>query len=82
MLIRSQDKEKLLDFTGCTAMVNIENEVIIWGNNYPADEPVTCVGLYQTKERAIEILDMIASAYGRNQSGNTYSDAVFYMPED
>ena len=82
MLIRSQDREKLIDFSGCAISINIENEVIIYGNNQP--DEVTCdrIGFYSSRERAVEVLDMVASAYTRNQSGNTYFDSVFDMPED
>lgn len=86
MLIRSQDKTQLTDFAGCTAMVNMTDEVVVFGNNQSFEDPPMTVGVYSSKEKAIKVLDMIANTY----VGTLWTDtnmiianrAVFEMPQD
>lgn len=60
MLIRSQDKETL---------VNIETSIVLYisgtiGKKYPiSTSNGYAIGFYSTKEKAIKVLDMIQEAY-------------------
>ena len=68
MLIRSQDKMKIVDMHGMTVCAfeernrNGEFKICAYGNNQPADA-VENLGVYNSKERAIEILDAIQENY-------------------
>ncbi len=85
MLIRSQDKKTIFDMSGCTLRINLENEIYGFGNDSPNEDPPTILGYYKTKERAIEVLDEICSAYIslNGFKGNTpyVKNGVFHMPE-
>ena len=97
MLIRSQDKKRIFDMTGCTLGVNLKNEVYGFGNNSLNEDPPTILGYYSTEERAIEVLDGICNAYlylniekgneyvGMNSNvgyfGGYVKNGIYQMPE-
>ena len=62
MLIRSQDKEALLNFNNLTAiyMKKIDKDFAIVYNDF---EDVYTLGKYSTKAKAIKVLDMLQEAY-------------------
>lgn len=89
MLIKSQDRKALVDINGMTVRVlqtnNYKFKVTAYGNNQAADV-AEYLGIYNTEERAIEVLDDISSCYKKYSmfiaSCDCYDYAVFCMPED
>lgn len=91
MLIRSQDKNALVDISGTTirALIphNNKPKIIAYGNNQSTDMEET-LGVYDTEERAIEVLDKIQHYYTSPdaQIGDGGFDIVlnkvFEMPEE
>lgn len=91
MLIRTQDGMGLVDISGMTlkAIQNLKNdyEIIAYGNNQPSD-CVEKLGLYPTKQRAVEVLNDICDTYRELKeyevSGQSATQPVFvyYMMED
>lgn len=92
MLIRSQDKETL---------VNIETSIVLYvsgtiGKKYPiSTSNGYAIGFYSTKAKAMKVLDMIQEAYSEYQimlnfsvsylhefKEKTDGFAIFQMPED
>lgn len=84
MLIRSQDKETL---------VNIETSIVLYisgtiGKKYPiSTSNGYAIGFYSTKTKAMKVLDMIQEAYCEFmaiRNGNMWcgKESVFQMPED
>ena len=84
MLIRSQDKETL---------VNIETSIVLYisgtiGKKYPiSTSNGYAIGFYSTKAKAIKVLDMIQEAYCefmaiRNGDMWCGKKTAFQMPED
>jgi hypothetical protein len=69
MIIRSQDKTRLMPFDNSNGVNIFGNEVHICGDNY---------GEYSTREKAIKVLDMIQSDYVCHKDGIWY----FQMPQD
>lgn len=70
MLIRSQDKTKLVHVEGKTISIDRANAIgITYANSS------VLLGKYTSKEKAIKVLDMIQEAYI-----NVYID--YQMPED
>lgn len=86
MLIRSQDKKSLFN---SKTMENIQinkdtkNDAVIYCVAiYFTENEMATIGRYSTESKAIEVIDMIVGAYSRFSSGNTYTDAVFDIPQD
>ena len=91
MLIRSQDKKKLipmmpLSITTSIRVCNGERNRIDGYIIYSMDNANTILGAYSTEEKAIKVLDMIEDAYCKsfeeqkdNYQGHRY-DLVFQMP--
>ena len=77
MLIRSQDKERLMDFT--RASVGIDhtesNENDIWISIVYSEDAYGLLGRYSNEQKATKVMDMIQEAYV-----NGHID--FQMPED
>lgn len=77
MLIRSQDKERLMDFT--RASVGIDHgesdENDIWITMMYSERDCGMLGRYSTKAKALKVLDMIQEAYV-----NGHID--YQMPDD
>lgn len=65
MLIRSQDKERLMDYI--RASVGIDHgesdENDIWITMMYSERDCGLLGKYSTKEKALKVLDMIQEAY-------------------
>lgn len=77
MLIRSQDKERLMDYI--RASVGIDHEVSedknIWISIVYSENACGLLGKYSSEEKALKVLDMIQEAYV-----NGHID--YRMPED
>ena len=89
MLIRSQDKERIMNFTG--ASVGIEQEMSNDNNIciaiFYSENAYEELGEYSTKAKAMKVLDMIQEAYCKfmsvkNDDAWVGKESVFYMPED
>lgn len=86
MLIRSQDKEILINFNNSPAIKIIgtkEDVTIICSDTYET----FVIGNYSTREKAMKVLDMIQEAYCKfmsvkNDDAWSGKESVFYMPED
>lgn len=95
MLIRSQDKETLINFNNSivvNTMVDIGGVTKMFCS-YSCDDYV--IGHYSSKEKAMKVLDMIQEAYSEYQimlnfsvsylhefKEKTDGFAIFQMPED
>ena len=86
MLIRTQNRMRLLDMTGIT--IRISNE---YGEKYDIEAYANqtgryqLVGTYSSEEKAIEVLDMIQNRYISSNvvlHGGFVKNTVFEMPED
>lgn len=77
MLIRSQDKERLMDFT--RASVGIDHgesdENDIWITMMYSERDCGMLGRYSNEQKALKVMDMIQEAYV-----NGHID--YQMPED
>ena len=83
MLIRTQDKTKLIEFSNIT-IIEISKE------NFNIQTPSYFLGIYSSKEKALKVLDMIEAKYlepvyindiGGNEYAK-YEHKVFHMPAD
>ena len=70
MLIRSQNREVLINFDNSPAIgiMEVEGDVKITCSD--TDETLD-IGKYSTKEKAIKVLDMIQKAYAKYQTIHT-----------
>lgn len=78
MLIRSQDRTKLVDIAGKTISIrrinsHINNIEIVYANSS------VVLGSYN-EENALKVLDLIGQAYNNFETG--FSCDVFQMPQD
>ena len=82
MLIRSQDKTKLVDIAGKTIAIDRANAIgITYANSN------VLLGKYTSKEKAIKVLDMIQETYKQQKTEIIYKEGIydigtFQMPED
>lgn len=86
MLIRSQDKKKLVQMNKILIQV-LGTEVICYDISCIADEGYMCLGKYESEAKAMKVLDMIQEAYCKfmsvkNDDAWSGKESVFYMPED
>lgn len=93
MLIRSQDKESIINLNNASSIDIIgfrkENDKYcqdyknanIWKVTYMATE-MLYMGEYSTKEKAIKVLDMICNSYEYFRGGNVYEWSIFKMPQE
>lgn len=87
MLIRSQDKERIMDFA--RASVGIDHEVSedndIWISIVYSENACGLLGKYSSKEKAIKVLNMIQEAYKNNEKLRTlltgYTSAIAINPD-
>ena len=86
MLIRSQNKAILLNFSNWAAIYIVKD-----GDNFIISslegENKCTLGKYSTKAKAMKVLDMIQKAYCKfmsvkNDDAWSGKESVFYMPED
>lgn len=75
MLIRSQDKTKLVDIAGKTIAIDRANAIVIMYANSNV-----LLGKYTSKENALKVLDLIGQAYNNFETG--FRCDVFQMPKD
>ncbi len=68
MIIRSQDKKKILNFEHI-------RKISIDANMIMADD-VFVIGTYSTEEKAIKVLDMIQDAYARCESTKELASGI------
>lgn len=86
MLIRSQNKAILLNFSNLTVAYIVKNDggfVILSLDN----ENRYKLGKYSSEAKAMKVLDMIQEAYCKfmsvkNDDAWSGKESVFYMPED
>lgn len=78
MLIRSQDKERIMDFA--RASVGIDHEVSedndIWISIVYSENACGLLGKYSSKEKAIKVLNMIQEAYADFESAKITSTGL------
>ena len=97
MLIRSQDKERIMNFTGASVGIDQEmsNDNNICIAIFYSENAYEELGEYSTQEKALKVLDMIQEAYSEYQimlnfsvsylhefKEKTDGFAIFQMPED
>lgn len=79
MWIRSQNKCHLVDIKGCLIdddSWNDEYNIVGWMCASSIDDNAWVVGKYETKEKAMKVLDELQCRIARSESG------VYQMPED
>ena len=82
MLIRSQDRTKLVDIAGKTISIDRANAIgIMYANSS------VLLGKYTSKENAMKVLDMIQETYKQEKTEIIYREGIydigtFQMPED
>ena len=86
MLIRSQDKEMIINMTVINH-IYVEEAYRPNGNLFDVSTDETILGHYSTKAKAMKVLDMIQEAYCKfmsvkNDDAWSGKESVFYMPED
>lgn len=75
MLIRSQDRTKLVDLAGKTISIDRANAIgITYANSN------VLLGKYTSKEKALKVLDLIGQAYNNFETG--FQCDVFQIPKD
>ena len=80
MIIRSQDKKTIVNFSNVTNICcGKDNEKCIYADFDCGEYEV--LGAYSTEEKAIKVLDMICDAC-RNTAFIDEQAVVFYMPQD
>lgn len=97
MLIRSQDKERIMNFTGASVGIDQEmsNDNNICIAIFYSENAYEELGEYSTQEKALKVLDMIQEAYSEYQIMLNFSVsylhefkekidgfAIFQRPED
>lgn len=89
MLIRSQDKERIMNFTGASVGIDQEmsNDNNICIAIFYSENAYEELGEYSTQGKALKALDMIQEAYCkfmsvRNDDAWNGKESVFQMPAD
>lgn len=90
MIIRSQDKKSITNFSQLTDIsihpIGTNNKYYSVVACYPFaigdDYSNMSIGKYSTEEKAIKVLDMICRAYEHFRGGNVYEHSIFQMPQD
>lgn len=81
MIIRSQDKKKIININNCHLMLRDEHHICAVNSNCGD------IGTYSTEEKAIKVLDMIQKAYNSIETMKVDKQAwrdnhYFEMPQD
>lgn len=65
MIIRSQDKKKIVNFDVCHLSITADNCIVATNGviSYPSEMLSGVIGEYSTEEKAIKVLDMIQNVY-------------------
>ena len=92
MLIRSQDKRKIIPLEKFTIGITKDNYICATSNMYasPMEVSAGVLGGYSTEEKAIKVLDMICAEYQAPICRNVvdenetvvYENIIFHMPQD
>ena len=87
MIIVSQDKEKIVNFDNVNMILVREKKIISFDNTFDSGtDDGDLIGIYETKERAKEVLREIVEEY--MDSNNSYGsqgyvkNKTFYMPKE
>lgn len=86
MLIRSQNKAVLLNFSNLAAIYTVKDGDDFIISSLEGENKCT-LGKYSTKAKALKVLDMIQEAYERYEYEKTFKTGLtlfetFQMPED
>lgn len=86
MLIRSQNKAILLNFSNLAAIYTVKDGDDFIISSLEGENKCT-LGKYSTKAKAMKVLDMIQEAYCKfmsvkNDDAWDGKESVFYIPED
>lgn len=86
MLIRSQNKAVLLNFSNLAAIYTVKDGDDFIISSLEGENKCT-LGKYSTKAKAMKVLDMIQEAYCKfmsvkNDDAWDGKESVFYMPEN
>ena len=86
MLIRSQNKAVLLNFSNLAAIYTVKDGDDFIISSLEGENKCT-LGKYSTKAKAMKVLDMIQEAYCKfmsvkNDDAWDGKESVFYIPED
>ena len=86
MLIRSQNKAVLLNFSNLAAIYTVKDGDDFIISSLEGENKCT-LGKYSTKTKAMKVLDMIQEAYCKfmsvkNDDAWGGKESVFYMPAD
>ena len=90
MIIRSQDKKKIVNFDVCHLSITADHCIVATNGvvSYPSEMLSGVIGEYSTEGKAIKVLDMIEDAYMRcnreHIMGNFafVQNKLFEMPQD
>ena len=88
MIIRSQDKRKITNFSQASDFIVAKNRVEQWEilvcYSYFAESDCgySAIATYSTEEKAIKVLDMIQSVYSEGNEWLSVAGKVFQMPQD
>lgn len=84
MLIVSQDKTELINFDNIVRLsvdVNMNGQFLIEAHNF-SDDFETVIGLYETEERAKEVLKEIIKKYEMIQYGKYFKSPMVDLNKD
>jgi len=88
MLIRSQDKEIIINLDRITAIAKSkDNNIIVTESPMARLNEMLSIGKYSTKEKALKVLDMIDEFHyqfinSQNPKSTTVTYTVFQMPQE
>lgn len=83
MWIRSQNKETLIEVKHLAIKGYINDRYAIFTNDHSTPDELCILGMYKTKEKALEVLDEITIYIECQHKPHSYcSGKVFQMPED
>lgn len=89
MWIRTQNKQLLIDVKSVHVGIHASQHVISTETECYAEGEFSILGIYKSKERALEVLDMIQTRIIKgttfdyiNNSKRTTKEFVFQMPEE
>lgn len=92
MIIRSQDKKRMMNFNVCHLSITKDNSIVATNGlvSYPGEILSGIIGKYSTEEKAIKVLDMIQDEYTKPDTWAEYfcremiihNKSVFQMPQD
>lgn len=77
MIIRSQDKERIVNINCVDTIAVIDTELVYFSGDKGT---MGTLGVYSTKEKSIKVLDMIQERYSEFCCNEFRS--VFEMPQD